>query len=171
MKQDRKEKLKESIETFHLPRYDEIPDVGLYLEQVAKYIGNLLMPLEDISITRSMISNYIKQGLVSNPVKKQYNRDQIAYLIFIAIAKSVLSLEHIRLMIDMQKDNYDNATAYNYFCMEFENVLFYVFGFKDNPEQIGTDSTDLKLMLQNLIVTSAHKIYLDKCFNMIGEQL
>ena len=97
MRQPQKDEIKASIENFRLPRYDEIPDVGLYLEQTTKYISELLSPLEDISITRSMISNYIKQGLVSNPVKKQYSRDQIAYLIYIAIAKTVLSLDHILL--------------------------------------------------------------------------
>lgn len=167
MRSEQKNKMKASIENFRLPRYDEIPDVGLYLEQIAKYISELLKPLEDISITRSMISNYIKQGLVSNPVKKQYSRDQIAYLIYIAIAKTVLSLDQICLMINMQQETYDNAIAYNYFCMEFENILFYVFGYKDSVEQIGKDSTDLKIMLRNMIITVAHKIYLDKCFILI----
>ena len=170
MRQQVTDEIKTSIENFRLPRYDEIPDVGLYLEQTAKYISNLLKPLEDISITRSMISNYIKQGLVSNPVKKQYSRDQIAYLIYIAIAKTVLSLDHIRLFIQMQQQTYDNPIAYNYFCMEFENVLFYVFGFKDSAEQIGKDRTNLKIMLHNMIITVAHKIYLDKCFNYIEKE-
>ena len=170
MRQPQKDEIKASIENFRLPRYDEIPDVGLYLEQTTKYISELLSPLEDISITRSMISNYIKQGLVSNPVKKQYSRDQIAYLIYIAIAKTVLSLDHIRLLIEMQQKTYDNAVAYNYFCMEFENILFYVFEFKDSAEQIGKDSTELKMMLRNMIITVAHKIYLDKCFNSIGNE-
>ena len=170
MRQPQKDEIKASIENFRLPRYDEIPDVGLYLEQTTKYISELLSPLEDISITRSMISNYIKQGLVSNPVKKQYSRDQIAYLIYIAIAKTVLSLDHIRLLIEMQQKTYGNAVAYNYFCMEFENILFYVFEFKDSAEQIGKDSTELKIMLRNMIITVAHKIYLDKCFNSIGNE-
>ena len=170
MRQKQKEIIKKSIENFRLPRYDEIPDVGLYLEQTTKYISDLLKPLEDISITRSMISNYIKQGLVSSPVKKQYNRDQIAYLIYIAIAKTVLSLEHILLLIEMQQETYDNPIAYNYFCVEFENVLFFVFGFKESMEQIGKESSDLKIMLRNMIITVAHKIYLDKCFNSIGEE-
>lgn len=170
MRQKQKEKIKKSIENFRLPRYDEIPDVGLYLEQTTKYISDLLKPLEDISITRSMISNYIKQGLVSSPIKKQYSRDQIAYLIYIAIAKTVLSLEHIHLLIEMQQETYDNPIAYNYFCVEFENVLFFVFGFKESMEQIGKESSDLKIMLRNMIITVAHKIYLDKCFNSIGEE-
>ena len=76
---------------FSLPRYEEIPDIGLYLDQTAKYINSYLEPLGEMSITPSMISNYVKHGLVENPIKKQYGQEQIAYLFFIAIAKSVLS--------------------------------------------------------------------------------
>ena len=54
-------KMADPIHNFHLPRYQEIPDVGLYLEQTAKYIDSYLSPLEDISITGSMISNYVKK--------------------------------------------------------------------------------------------------------------
>ena len=93
MNQQINEKIAEAYRDFHLPRYQEIPDVGLYLVQAAKYINSSLMPLGDGMLTGSMISNYVKKGLIGNPVKKQYSRDQIAYLIFIAICKSVLSLD------------------------------------------------------------------------------
>ena len=35
-------KEKETIINLNLPKYNEIPDVGLYLEQVTKYINSLL---------------------------------------------------------------------------------------------------------------------------------
>ena len=74
-----------------------------------------------------MISNYVKKKIINNPVKKQYGRDQIAALIFIAVAKSVLSLDNIHMMFEIQRQTYDNETAYNYFCQEFEQVLWHVF--------------------------------------------
>ena len=49
-----------TIEGFRLPRYREIPNVGLYLEQVAKYINGYLNVLGYADITPSMISNYVK---------------------------------------------------------------------------------------------------------------
>ena len=98
MQEIRKE-IADSIKEFRLPEYDAIPNVGLYLEQVTLYIAEYLEPLENISITGSMIGNYVKKGLIANPIKKQYYREQIAYLIFIAVAKSVLSLEDIQLLI------------------------------------------------------------------------
>lgn len=159
-----REVLATSIQTFKLPRYDTIPDVGLYLEQITKYIGDCLAPLQNMSITASMIGNYVKKGLVDNPVKKQYSREQIAYLMFIAVAKTVVSLEDIQELIALQKKTYDTKTAYEYFCREFENVLFFVFGLKDTVENVGSENSAERILLRNMIITVAHKVYLDKCF-------
>ena len=93
MKQETKQQISSSISDFRLPRYHEIPNVGLYLEQATKYVYEYLEPLGEFILTPSMISNYVKKGLIANPVKKQYGRDHIAYLFFIAVAKSVLSLD------------------------------------------------------------------------------
>ncbi len=169
MNQKVKEELSASVREFRLPRYQEIPEVGLYLEQVAGYISEQLMPLGNITLTGSMISNYVKKGLLSNPVKKQYSRNQIAYLFFIAVAKAVLSMEDIRLLFEMQKKTYQEQIAYDYFCSEFENVIQYVFGIKESLDVVGVDDTDEKLMLRNTIMTVAHKLYLDKFFERIAE--
>lgn len=169
MNQKAKEEIAASVQGFKLPRYQEIPEVGLYLEQVAGYVSEHLMPLGNIALTGSMISNYVKKGLLSNPVKKQYSREQIAYLFFIAVAKSVLSMEDIRLLFEMQKKTYEAHVAYDYFCSELENVIQYVFGMKESLDVIGVDDTDEKSMLRNTIITVAHKAYLDKFFERIAE--
>ena len=157
------EKIKISdIEDFKLPHFEAIPDVGLYLEQVTKYVSEYLEPLQGNAVTASMISNYVKKGLVDNPVKKQYYREQIADIIFIGVAKSVLSLEDIQLLIELQKKTYDCKKAYEYFRLELNNVLFYVCGLKEELEQVGQDSTPEKMILRNIIMTVAHKVYLDK---------
>ena len=157
-----KQQLSQSVAGFHLPRYHEIPNVGLYLEQTAKYISEYLDSLGSYPLTGSMIGNYVKKGLVANPVKKQYDRDQIAYLIFIAVSKIVLPMDDIHMMIDLQKQFYSTEVAYDYFCSELENVLFYTFGLKDTIDVIGTGESDQKTMLRNTIITVAYKIYLDK---------
>lgn len=165
MKQN--DSIRDSILGFALPRYNEIPNVGLYLEQCTKYIEDYLRPFHDLTITGSMISNYVKKGLIKNPVRKQYDRDQIAYLIFISFAKSVLSLENIRLLMEMQKRTYDNCQAYDYFCKEFENILYFVYNVKDVLDT-SVAGSDEKLMLRNTIITVCHKLYLDQCFYSIG---
>ena len=170
MEQAEKNAIAESIRGFHLPRFDMIPDMGLYLDQVVQYISDYMAPLKSITITGSMVSNYVKKGLVENPVKKLYKRTQIAYLMFIAVAKSALSLEDIQLLIQLQKRTYDVRRAYEYFCREFENILYYVFGLKDFLDEVDSEPSDDKTMLRNTIITVAHKIYLDQCISALREK-
>ena len=47
-------KMADPIHNFHLPRYQEIPDVGLYLEQTAKYIDSYLRPFWKISASPAL---------------------------------------------------------------------------------------------------------------------
>ncbi len=170
MTQTCKEKMKQAVVAFRLPRYEEIPAVGLYLEQVTRYISGYLAPLQRDSITNSMIANYVKKHMIVSPVKKQYSRDQIAYLIFIAVAKNILSLDHIKTFIVLQQQTYTPQKAYNYFCDELENVLGYVFGVHSQLVAVGKNSTDEKIMLRDAIIAVSHKLYLEKCFEVMAEE-
>ena len=167
MKDTCREKIAAAVRGFHLPRYEEIPDVGLYLEQTAKYISEYLSGIQENCITISMISNYVKKNLISRPEKKQYSREQIAYLIFIAKTKNVLSLDDLTYFIGIQKQTYPAQQAYDYFCAELENILLFVFGLKERLEEIGQDSTDEKLMLRSAVIAVSHKIYLEKCLTAL----
>lgn len=170
MKQEMKQRISDPLKDFHLPRYNEIPNVGLYLEQATKYISEYLVPLGEFSLTPSMISNYVKKGLISNPVKKQYNREQIAYLFFIAAAKSVLSLDALSGFIRLQQQTYTVERAYNYFVAEFENLLLYTFELKDTMDVVGEDITDEKRLLYTCIVAVVQKVYLEKCLEAIANE-
>ncbi len=171
MSTEEKQQFTDSIADFCLPKYTEIPSVGLYLEQVTKYISEILSPLYDNAITSSMISNYVKKGLIENPVKKQYSREQIAYLIFITTVKSVLSMDNIKLSIDIQKKTYRPDVAYNYFATELQSAILYVCGGKETLAEMDSNSPNEKRMLRNVIITVAHKIYLEKYFNFMQEKL
>ena len=100
-------------------------------------------------------------------------------MIFIAVAKSVLSLDNIHMMFEIQRQTYDNETAYNYFCQEFEQVLWHVFQLdmadarKDtdhNTEKEHVTFSNEKTMLCNMIITVAHKIYLDRYFSLLRDE-
>ena len=170
MKLKTKQKIADSLRDFHLPRYEDIPDVGLYLEQTAKYISEFLTPLEDGSLTPSMVSNYVKKGLIRNPVKKQYGRDQIAYLIFIALTKNVLSLDGLINFIALQKRTYSLQVSYDYFCEQFENTLLFTAEVKDTLDIVGEDTTDEKRLLFSCIVAVTQKIYLERCLEAISQE-
>ena len=57
------EKIARSLAGLHLPRYQELPQMGLYLEQTATYINEALAPLENVHLTSSMIrSPHLKRS-------------------------------------------------------------------------------------------------------------
>ena len=170
MKLKTKQKIADSLGNFRLPRYQEIPDTGLYLEQVAKYISFYLSPLEEGCLTPSMISNYVKKDLVDNPVKKRYGREQIAYLFFIAVAKNVLSLDGLINFIAIQKRTYPLHIAYDYFCEQFESTLFFTAEVKDTMDIVGEDTADEKRLLFSCIVAVTQKIYLERCLEAISQE-
>lgn len=153
------------IRKFRLARYEELPNMGLYLEQTVKYINSCLHPLGCLEITSSMVSNYVKKGILPKPVKKQYYAEHIAYLFFVAFAKNLVAIEDIGLLIEMQKDTYTLPVAYDYLCSEMENNLFFIFGLKDTLDTIGETESDEKNLLRNLIFSSAHVIHMHACFN------
>lgn len=141
--------------------------MGLYLEQVTKYINQCLEPLGCISVTGSMIRNYVKMDLVANPVKKQYYATHIQHLIPITILKSVVSMEHLKLMFDRQAKTYPDEIAYDYFCEELERLVSLRFEKTENLKEGGVTSSDEKIMLNNAISAVSHVIYLNACFKAI----
>ena len=170
MKQETKDRIGQSVADFRLPRYNEIPNVGLYLEQATKYVGEYLEPLGEYTLTPSMISNYVKKGLIANPVKKQYSRDHIAYLFFIAMAKSVLSLDALTGFIKLQQQTYTLPKAYDYFVEQMESLLFFTFEITDTIDMVGEDNTDEKRLLFTCIVAAVQKVYLEKCLEAIAQE-
>ncbi len=156
-----------NMSKLHMPRYRELPDMGLYLDQVTRYINNVLEPLGCQEITGSMVSNYVKKGYIASPIKKQYYAEQIAYLFFMSIAKNVLSMENISRLFEMQKRTHDTREAYDYFCQELENMLQYIFGMKESLEEVGSTASEEKKILRCAITAMAHIIYLRYCFEVM----
>ena len=152
----------EAIDGFRLPRYAQIPDVGLYLEQVVRYVNTHLAPLGEPELTSSMVSNYVKQGLISSPIKKSYTAEHLSRLLFIAVVKPVVPLEGLRLMFSIQEGSYPLPVAYDYFCDEFENMLGAAFGIAPVREGLGETQSDAKDLLRNTISATVNKVYLDR---------
>ena len=107
-----------------LPAWNEIPDIGLYMDQVMRLMEDYLRFFgEDekggASITPSMINNYVKMGLVPPPDNKKYDRSQIATLILVCILKQVLSISDVGAMLGSKLAVMDMEECYN----EFRDVL------------------------------------------------
>lgn len=151
-----------SISSYTLPSYSEIPDVGLYLNQCATYINKVLEPLYGISITESMISNYVKKKIITNPIKKTYPRSTISELIFISISKSAAPLDSISFLLSSLREKYNSEDFYNYFKNEFESRLNVVFS-QNNTSEVRGDS-EIEILFKNLINTSIQIVHMDILF-------
>ena len=137
---------------YSLPAYTEIPNVGLYLEQVTKYLNEYLEPLGCGTLTGSMVSNYVKKGLLNNPVKKQYDREHLAWLLIIAVAKTVLSLEEVQQLLEQQKAQ-PVQQVYDSFCHILPETLTAVFAREQSCS-----------LLQDTVTAVAHRLYLETRF-------
>lgn len=110
----------------HLPRYDEIPSIDLYMDQLVGYLEETLAPLyppEEKIITRSMVNNYVKQGVLASAEGKKYTRSHIAYLVVICTLKQTFSIAEIDRLIRMQIASFDTHVAYDYYCDAFEAAV------------------------------------------------
>ena len=128
MKEESNRRIAACAVDFALPRYEELPSVGLYLDQTVQFVNGYFRSFQGVELTASMVSNYVKKGIISHPVKKKYTREQLASLIYIVVSKTVLSMENIDTLFQMQRAHCTAAEAYDYFCDEMENCLPFVFG-------------------------------------------
>lgn len=94
------------LDRFSLPGWEEIPDFGLYMEQVVQLLKQYLdyMPPElkdEQFITAATINNYVRTRVMPEPQKKKYYRVHIAYLIIICTLKQSLSIAMLQKLIPM----------------------------------------------------------------------
>lgn len=162
------------IANFKLPRYKELPDIELYIDQVVQLIQQILEPLrsdkEQVWITSSMINNYTKQGLIKRPTKKRYNKEHIAYLLYICLAKNVMQIANIKELISTQKMDYESEIAYNFFCDTFENALQKVFN-NTEPQPLNvTEMTAPVFLLSATVDTITQQIYLNKYLGLLSKE-
>lgn len=133
---------------FRMPGWAEIPDLGLYMDQVITFTQRTYQPLygEDAAklLTSSMVNNYVKSGLIARPQGKKYGREQLAAILMIVQLKGVLSLDTIRLLLtgDMEK-------CYSGFCEKQLQALrsFHI----TDPMQAAVESAMSALVCQSCL--------------------
>lgn len=154
-----------SIESFHLPRWNELPTVELYLDQVVKLINTSLTPYiffntenqETELLTKTMINNYVKNELIDAPVKKQYAKVQLAKLFVICVLKQVYSMQDIKNLISRALEFASIEDSYNQFCNLFEEALLCTYTRKDFIDK--NSNSDNMYLLKSVLLSCSYKIY------------
>lgn len=109
------------------PKWSELPEIDLYLDQVLEYVNKLHSPVmlkNDKGLTSAMINNYVKNHYVDKPIKKKYSRRQLARLIVITYLKNVFSIQEISKTLTILTENDKSEIMYNNFvaCMNGEDT-------------------------------------------------
>ena len=83
-------------------RSQEIPNIDLYLDQILTLAADRLAQNQrgDKLLTKTMINNYSKDGLIK-PVKgKKYSREHIVQMLLVYALKQTLSIGEIKRALD-----------------------------------------------------------------------
>ena len=115
-----------SIDQYEPIPWENLPDFGLYMDQVITLITGMYEPLygkaADRYISSSMINNYVKSKLIPRPAGKKYSREQIALLIMIVSLKHVSTMEEIRRMFE-ETSSLGIRQLYTLFCAKQKATL------------------------------------------------
>ena len=103
---------------FSYPKWQDIPNIDLYLDQVLLYVNQVCAPIspdKEKGLTASMVNNYVKHGYLTKPDKKKYQRKQIARLIAITTLKSVFSIQEIAQTLNTLQTQASSDQLYDAF--------------------------------------------------------
>lgn len=138
---------------FSYPKWEEIPNIDLYLDQVLLYVNQVcsIVSIEkEKGLTASMVNNYVKHGYLAKPDKKKYQRQQIARLIAITTLKSVFSIQEIAQTLNTLQTQASSEQLYNAF-VDYMNQ-----GIDPANPIIQSSCQTIKLYYQTLSLVTHH---------------
>ena len=152
------------IADFHLPRWNELPNIDLYIDQLVSLLEHYLLGYiknenekDEKIITKSMINNYVKHGVLKPPINKKYNREHIATLFVIFILKQIYSIDEIKKLINFAIQTSSIEQSYDRFCVELDEAIHSVF-----DKEVYTELSKLseeQYLLKNVVHSFANKLY------------
>ena len=96
------------IETRDYVSSNDIPNIDLYMDQVTTFmddhLGLFKRTESEKILTKTMINNYSKCGILPPTNKKKYTNDHMVLLLFVYYFKNILSIPDIKTLLDPVKD-------------------------------------------------------------------
>lgn len=108
---------------------EDIPDIGLYMDQVTTLMDTKLAESkrypEDKIMTKTMVNNYTKNHLLPPSEKKKYSREHVLLLIMIYYLKNILSISDIQNLLAPLSEKYFPKNRENGLTLEaiYQKVL------------------------------------------------
>ncbi len=158
---------------FSLPRYEDLPALELYRDQVISFIEEVFAPLSAWSdgpwLTPAMVNNYVKAGVVPPPVKKRYGREHVAKLLAVCVMKQLLPIAAIQRLMRAQSITYPVDVSYCYLATEVNNALIAAFNpGEPSPEDTATTITRETMLVHSVAGAFAARAYLMSYLSYAG---
>lgn len=111
-----------SLEGCRLPEWEDLPDFGLYMDQLVTYVSRTFPGISGrLDLTSSMINNYVKAGLIEKPAGKKYSRTALAQLLMISLMKVTTPLDIMKKLLHPE-DETDTEDMYRSFILTQRRV-------------------------------------------------
>lgn len=145
--------------TCRLPRWSELPDIELYMDQVITYM-NKFTPVftrdGENGLTPSMINNYVKLNIIPPPVKKKYSRVHLSRLIMICAMKPVLSIQLIGALIEYMLKSRSEEELLDFFAEQYEHTYIKITDIlRSSVEEITDNDTNISRILALTVMQAA----------------
>lgn len=139
------------LESFHLPRYRDLPEIELYMDQVISTVEKYLASLkvgEKSLLTPSMVNNYVKNGVIPPPERKRYTRDHLAQIIIICTLKQTIELSDVSTILKKGADHFGMEKAYDEFVALYEK---YITRLVDDARKADSETTDVDVEYKTIV--------------------
>ena len=115
------------LNNYKLPAWKELPDIGLYMDQVIALLGQYLdfIPMEDSKdkpVTPTTINHYVRLKVMPAPEKRKYYRVHIAFLIMIFTLKQGISINGLQQLLPSTADEEEIKNFYTSYVERLQEV-------------------------------------------------
>lgn len=165
------------IQSYRLPTWEQIPTLGLYMDQVLTLLSNYLPFLprkekDEPIITTSAINNYVRMKLMPAPEKKKYARVHIAYLIMICALKQSLTMSEIQRILPNGLAEDEVKKTYEAFVQRYTDSarLFVTMVERMASQMLEADSADAtdvnSFVLSTAVMTNFSRLLTTKLLDL-----
>ena len=156
---------RKEIVNYRCPRWNDWPDLGLYMDQVTRLLEEYVAGFSVIEtaklVTPMMINNYVKRKIVMPSKNKLYFREHLAHLFILFLLKPVLGLSEICDALTQLTENRPFPEVYNRFCDEIEQALTQAFCKEGHSEKSAPTTEIIGAISLTFAYSMLTKLYLN----------
>ncbi len=159
--------LKRSLKDDRPAKWEQIPDIELYMDQVLNFMKKQHIGLEgEETLTASMVNNYIKKGLLPRAHRKKYKKEHVAHLTAICLLKRVLSVSDTDKLLKDQLEGQEIEDFYKKYCKEIDREFVAV----SDLIHVDMDREELSEMILKLAISSyAQKLACERLLQLANK--